>query len=63
MKIIMDWDLCEANGLCMDAAPQVFKLDDEDQLHILVEEPDEGLREKVEKAVRLCPRAAIKVEG
>ena len=63
MKIVVDWDLCEANGLCMDAAPQVFKLDDEDQLHILLEEPDEGLRQMVEKAVRLCPRAAIKVEG
>jgi ferredoxin len=63
MKILVDYDLCEANARCMDAAPEVFKVDDEDNLHILNEEPPEALRAKVEEAIRLCPRQALKLEG
>ncbi len=62
MKIKVNWDLCEANALCMQAAPEVFKVDDNDMLHVLIEEPSEGLRAKVEKAVRACPRAALSIE-
>jgi len=62
MKIKVNWDLCEANALCMQAAPEVFKVDDDDMLHVLVEEPAESLRAKVEKAVRACPRAALSIE-
>lgn len=62
MKIKVNWDLCEANALCMQAAPEVFKVDDDDMLHVLNEEPDESLRAKVEKAVRACPRAALSIE-
>ncbi len=59
MKIKVDYDLCEANAVCMEQAPEVFKVDDEDNLHILIENPPEGLRDKVEEAVRLCPRQAL----
>ncbi len=59
MKIVVDYDLCEANAVCMTKAPEVFKVDDEDNLHILIENPPEGLRDKVEEAVRLCPRQAL----
>jgi ferredoxin len=59
MKIIVDYDLCEANAVCMSKAPEVFKVDDEDNLHILIENPPEQLRAKVEEAVRLCPRQAL----
>ncbi len=62
MKVSVDFDLCEANALCMDACPQVFKLRDDDELVILVDEPDESLRFKVEEAAQLCPRLAITVE-
>jgi len=62
MKVIVDYDLCEANGLCVRFAPQVFKLDDDDNLHLLIAEPSEALREQVKKAERRCPKAAIRVE-
>ena len=62
MKVIVDFDLCEANGLCMESAPEVFKLDENDELHILVEQPPETLRRKVVEAARRCPRMAIKIE-
>ena len=63
MRVIVDWDLCESNALCMDAAPEVFEVDDDDELHLLQEHPPEELRTKVEEAVRRCPKAALSLEG
>ena len=63
MKILVDYDLCEANAVCMQQAPDVFKVDEEDNLDILMEEVPDGQREAVENAVRLCPRQALKLEG
>ena len=62
MKIIVDYDLCEANAVCMAEAPEVFKVDDEDNLHVLQESPPEALRKKVENAVRLCPKQALRLQ-
>ena len=62
MKIKVDYDLCEANAICMQQAPEIFKVDEEDNLHILDESPGPKLREKVENAVRLCPRQALSLE-
>lgn len=61
MKVVVDFDLCEANAVCMDVCPEVFKVDEEDNLHILIERPGEDLRKKVEEAVRLCPKQAISI--
>jgi ferredoxin len=46
----------------MAAAPEVFQLDDDDQIHVLMEEPPPELRERVEQAVRTCPKQAISIE-
>lgn len=59
MRVVVDLSQCESNALCVAAAPEVFDLDDDDQLHVLMENPTEGLREKVELAVRTCPKQAI----
>jgi ferredoxin len=59
MKIVVDWDLCEANAICQRVAPDVFKVDDKDMLHVLQETPAEDLREKVTIAVKRCPRKAL----
>ena len=61
MKILVDYDLCEANAVCMDVCPECFRVEDDDTLTILVERPPERLRSKVEEAVRLCPRQAISI--
>jgi ferredoxin len=47
----------------MDVCPEVFKVDDDDMLQILIEEPGDDLRSKLEEAVRLCPRQAISIVG
>jgi ferredoxin len=64
MHIEVDWDLCEANAICQRVAPEVFKVDENDQLQILQENPGEELREKLTIAVKRCPRRALKlIEG
>jgi ferredoxin len=63
MRIIVDYDLCESNGLCEEAAPELFRLGDDDNLYVLDETPAEELRAKAEEAVRRCPKQAIRLEG
>lgn len=59
MRVVVDWDLCESNALCVLAAPEVFELQDDDTLLVLQETPDESLRGKVANAIRTCPKTAI----
>ena len=63
MKIEVNYDLCEANAICMGIAPEVFEVRDDDNLYILDEEPAEELRDKMEEAVRRCPEAGDRHPG
>jgi ferredoxin len=63
MKIVVNYDLCEANAVCMGIAPEVFEVREDDFLYLLQEEPSEGLRPKMEEAARRCPKQAITIEG
>jgi ferredoxin len=63
MKVVVDYDLCEANALCMGCCPEVFRVEEDDTLTVLMDEIPEKLRAEVEEAVRLCPRQAIVLEG
>ena len=63
MKTVVDYDLCEANALCMEACPEVFRVEDDDTLTVLMDEIPEDLRAKMQDAERLCPRQAIRIEG
>jgi len=62
MRVVVDFDVCESNAVCMAIAPEVFEVRDDDFLYILMEEPPEELRGKVEEAVRRCPKQAIRLE-
>lgn len=62
MRVVVDYELCESNALCMDAAPEVFEVRDDDFLYVLDETPPEEIRAKVEMAVRVCPKQAITIE-
>jgi ferredoxin len=59
MKISVDFDLCESNGLCEAMAPEVFELDDDDLLQLRTEQTTDENVEDVKRAVAACPRAAI----
>ncbi len=62
MRVVVDYDLCESNAVCMNVAPEVFEVRDDDFLYVLQEEPDEALRSKVVEAVARCPKQAISLE-
>ena len=61
MRVVVDYDLCESNALCMAAAPEVFEVRDDDFLYILDETPPDSMREKIEESVRRCPKQAISI--
>ncbi len=62
MRVVVDYDLCESNAVCMQVAPEVFEVRDDDFLYVLDETPPEELRSKVEEAVVRCPKQAIRLE-
>ena len=62
MKVIVDYDLCEANAVCMDVCPDVFRVEEDDTLTVLLDPIPENLRSGVERAVRGCPRQALAVQ-
>ena len=61
MRVVVDRDLCEGNGKCEAVAPEVFRVGEDDQVVLLMERPPESLRARVEQAVRLCPRQALRI--
>ncbi|MCY4391734.1 MAG: ferredoxin [Chloroflexi bacterium] len=63
MKPVVDHTLCEGHARCEETAPQVFEVDENDKSQVLVEVVPEELRDRVDVAVRVCPRQAISLEG
>ena len=62
MRIEVDWDLCESNGVCMGVVPEVFQLGDDDMLSVLQPEVTPENESLVREAVRQCPRQAISIK-
>ncbi|GMU79882.1 MAG: ferredoxin [Acidimicrobiia bacterium] len=60
-KVVVDFDVCESNAICMGLVPQVFEVRDDDYLYLLEENPSDELRPLVEQAVRQCPKQAISI--
>jgi len=61
MKVVPDYDACEANAVCAGLVPAVFEVDDDDNLNILVDDVPDNLVEEVRHAVRSCPKAALRL--
>lgn len=59
MKVVVNPDMCEGHGKCELAAPEVFKLGPDDVSVVLVDDVPDSLKDKVDRAIRLCPRQAI----
>ena len=60
-KVVVDYDLCESNAICMQVAPEVFEVRDDDFLYVLNDAPGDDLRAKVEESVQRCPKQAISI--
>jgi ferredoxin len=54
--------LCEGHALCIELAPEVFDLADDD-VATCDPQPADALWEQVKAAVNACPRGAITVES
>ena len=66
MKVKTDLQLCQGHGMCEDAAPEVFRVVESDDgsynhVELVIAEPDEGLRPKIDEAVRFCPNRALSI--
>lgn len=59
MKVKVNSDMCEGHAKCEMAAPEVFKLGADDVSIVLIDDVPDSLKEKVDRAIRLCPRQAI----
>lgn len=58
MNVKVDFDRCEANGVCVGIAPDVFDLNDDDELSVVDPVPS-GSEDAARDAIAQCPRAAL----
>ena len=58
MRIVVDLNRCQSYGQCVFAAPAVFRMYGEESLEYDYN-PDDALREHVERAAAACPVQAI----
>lgn len=61
-RIAIDENRCEGYGFCVDAAPNLLRLDDEGWLSTMTDAVPEGEVANAEAAVRVCPVAALKLQ-
>jgi ferredoxin len=60
-RVVADWDLCEANGICEAMAPENFEVDDDDNLQILDDVVTEENEDRMKRAVAGCPKSALSI--
>jgi ferredoxin len=61
IRVVVDRGLCIGSGDCVEAAPDVFELDEDDKARVI--DPDGDPLEDIVEAARNCPVAAIFVSG
>ncbi len=61
MRILVDLNRCQSYAQCVFAAPAVFRMHGEESLEYDYN-PDDALRERVERAVAACPVQAIRID-
>ena len=66
MKVVVDLDLCQGHAVCQLEAPEIFRVVDRPgdyaRVEVILEEPPEALRAKLEAAARYCPNRVISIE-
>lgn len=59
MKVVVDREICEAQGVCVRNCPSVFQLGEDDRLLILVDEIPADKVAAVRHCVQRCPKQAL----
>jgi ferredoxin len=64
VKLVVDVRRCEGHGLCAEAAPGLFEINDDGDLVVLMDgdQVPEGQRDAAAAAARVCPVGALMVE-
>jgi ferredoxin len=62
MKVVVDFDACSSNAVCMGIAPEIFEVRDDGFLYVLNENPGPEFDERLREAVASCPNGAISLE-
>ncbi|MFP5335868.1 MAG: ferredoxin [Actinomycetes bacterium] len=57
-----DFGACQGYANCVDAAPDVYDIDDDGVVVLLREEISEEDRPRIEEAARSCPVNALSIE-
>ena len=61
-QIVVDRDECEANAVCESILPEIFSVDDDDNLNLSTDRPPAELLDKVQEAVDMCPKRALRLK-
>jgi ferredoxin len=59
MRIVVDFDACSSNAMCMGVAPELFAVRDDGFLYVLNDHPEGDLVVKARSAASVCPNQAI----
>lgn len=60
-RIVADRDLCQGHGVCVQEAPELFRLDVESRVVVLDASPPAALHPKRDAAIRHCPTRALRI--
>ena len=63
MRVVVDFDRCESNAICMGIAPEVFEVRSDDFLYVLQEQPPEALRPEDRGSRAALPEAGDQHRG
>jgi ferredoxin len=61
MRIVVDRDRCIGTGICESIAADVFEVQDDGTMRLVVDEVEETDRDRMEQAVARCPTSALKI--
>ena len=62
MRIVVNRTLCDGNGNCAAAAPELLLLGGNGKVIVLMDSFGEDMQAKAEAAIRSCPKSALKLE-
>jgi ferredoxin len=62
VKLVVEWSLCDGNGVCTAEAPELLKLNEQDELVVLSDTFGTDLEAKARAAARVCPKQALRIE-
>ncbi|HXB86037.1 ferredoxin [Mycobacterium sp.] len=61
-QVLVDRDACETHGACAALAPDIFEIQDNDEMVVLNDRPGIDRLPALREAVAACPRVALSIE-